>query len=134
MFALFWRSLTRLGSQEETAEFFSDILSETEQVMIAKRYTAAILLAKGYNQTHIKKVLNLSYSTLGTVAGWLKNLKPATKKILDRHLKDEAWGQFFDKIDEVLDILPPGKYANWSKEGKEKYQRSLTRSARSLLR
>ncbi|PIP88119.1 hypothetical protein COW80_02110, partial [Candidatus Beckwithbacteria bacterium CG22_combo_CG10-13_8_21_14_all_01_47_9] len=68
MFALFWRSLTRLGSQEETAEFFSDILSETEQVMIAKRYTAAILLAKGYNQTHIKKVLNLSYSTLGTVA------------------------------------------------------------------
>lgn len=136
MFALFWHSLTRLGSQEETAEFFSDILSDTEQVMIAKRYTAAVLLTKGYNQTHIKQVLNLSYSTIGTVAGWLKNLKPATKKILDRHLKDDAWGQFFDKIEAVLDAPPPifAYPKDKTAIGKAKFKAAMTRSARSVLR
>ncbi|MDP4030860.1 MAG: Trp family transcriptional regulator [Patescibacteria group bacterium] len=118
MFELFFRSLSSLNSSQAATEFFTDILTDTEQVMIAKRYTIAVLLTKGYNQTHIKQALNVSYTTIGTVAGWLKNLKPATKKIIDRHLKDEAWGQFFDK----------------SAIGKAKFKATLVRSVRSALR
>lgn len=131
---LFWRSLSRLGSPEQAAEFFSDLLTSTEEIMLSKRYTIAILLTKGYAAKHIHDTLNVSFTTIGTVAGWLKNLKPATKKIIDRHLKDEAWRQFFDKIEAALDILPPGKYEDWSKAGKAKYRRSLNRSTRSALR
>ncbi len=136
MFDLFWRSLTRLGSQEETAEFFSDILTATEKVMLAKRYFIAVLLAKGYPATHVRQALNVSFTTIGTVSGWLKNLKPATKKIVDRHLKDESWGQFFDKLEDIADVVPPiFAYPNQkSAIGKAKFKASLTRSARSTLR
>lgn len=134
MFELFWQSLTRLSSQQETAEFFGDILTATEKLMLVKRYFTAVLLAKGYPPTHVRQTLNVSFTTIATVSAWLKNLKPATKKILDRHLKDKAWGQFFDKIEAVLDTLPPGRYEDWRQAGKAKCRRGLERSARSVLR
>src|SRR3972149_6860311 len=87
LFELFWSSLTRLGSTNETAEFFSDLLTSTEELMLAKRYIIAVLLTKGYSPKHIHDTLNVSFTTIATVAGWLKNLKPGTKKIIDRHLK-----------------------------------------------
>ena len=119
MFFLFWRSLTRLGSPAETAEFFSDLLTSTEEMMLTKRYTTAILLAKGYSPTYIRQTLNVSFTTTNTVAAWLKNLKPATKKIIAAHLRDEAWSAFFDKIDALLDSI---------------HRKILLRSAKNLLR
>jgi len=136
MFSLFWRSLTRLGSSEDTAAFFADLLGKNEQVMFAKRYTIAVLLAKNKTFQEIADAINVSPSTINTVSGWLKNLKPATKKIIDRHLKDEAWGSFFDKIGTILDAPPPIFAYPRQKTaiGKAKYKRSLARSARSVLR
>lgn len=136
MFELFFRSLSSLNSSQAAAEFFTDILTDTEQVMIAKRYTIAVLLTKGYSQTRIKQTLKVSYTTIGTVAGWLKNLKPTTKKILDRHLKDESWSQFFDRVEALLDIVPPLTAYPHDKPKiyKERYLASRARSARSVLR
>ena len=136
LFELFWRSLSRLGTPQETAEFFTDILTSTEKLMLAKRYTIAVLLTKGYPPKHVHATLNVSYTTIATVAGWLKNLKPATKKILDRHLKDESWGQFFDKIEAILDAPPPifAYPKDKSAIGKAKFKAAVTRSARSVLR
>ncbi len=136
LFELFWRSLTRLGSTDETAEFFSDLLTSTEELMLAKRYTIAVLLTKGYPPKHIHDTLNVSYTTIGTVAGWLKNSKPATKKIIDRHLKDESWGHFFDKIEEVLGAVPPLTAYPHQKPAiyKQRYLDSRARSSRSVLR
>lgn len=136
LFELFWHSLSRLGSPGQTAEFFSDLLTATEKIMLAKRYAIAVLLSKGYPAKHIHDTLNVSFTTIGTVAGWLKNLKPATKKIIDRHLKDESWGQFFDKIEAVLDNIPPltAPYYQKPKIYKERYLAGRARSARSVLR
>lgn len=136
LFELFWRSLTRLGSQQQTAEFFSDLLTATEKTMLAKRYTIAVLLSKNYPPKHIHNILNVSFSTIGIVSAWLKNLRPTTKKVIDRHLKDEAWGRFFDKIEAAVDLVPPivTPYAQKPRAGKEKFQRLLARSARSVLR
>lgn len=136
MFDLFWRSLSRIGGPEDVSEFFADLLGKNEQLMLAKRYTIAVLLAKGKNYHEIANTINVSPSTINSVANWLKNLKPATKKIIDRHLKDESWGQFFDKIEATVDLIPPivTPYAQKPKAGKEKFQRLLARSARSVLR
>ena len=136
MFELFFRSLSGLKSSQAAAEFFTDILTDTEQVMLAKRYTVAVLLTKGYNQTHIKQTLNVSYTTIGTVAGWLKNLKPATKKILGKHLKDESWSQFFDRLEELFDAVPPLTAYPHQKPAiyKQRYLASRARSSRSVLR
>lgn len=136
MFSLFWRSLTHLGSPSETAEFFSDLLTSTEEMMLAKRYTTAILLTKGYHPSYIRSVLHVSFTTVATVASWLKNLKPTTKKIIGTHLRDESWSAFFDKIESLLDSIHPMYYTrhNWKQIGKEKFKNSLARSSRNTLR
>jgi len=136
LFSLFWRSLSRLGSPQETAEFFSDILTSTEKVMLAKRYTAAVLLTKGYSPIYIRQTLHLSFTTIATVSAWLKHLNPTTKKIISQHLRDESWGKFFDKIDALLDSIHPMYYTrhHWKEIGQEKHKKSLLRSARNSLR
>lgn len=136
LFDLFWRSLTRLGSPRETAEFFTDLLTSTEKIMLAKRYTVAVLLKKGYSPKHIHDVLKVSFTTIGTVAGWLKNLNPATKKILEKHLKDETWSRFFDRLEELFDVVPPLTAYPHQKPAiyKQRYLDSRARSARSVLR
>jgi uncharacterized protein YerC len=136
MFDLFWRSLSRIGGPEDVSEFFADLLGKNERLMLAKRYTIAVLLSKGKNYHEIANTIIVSPATINSVANWLKNLKPATKKILDRHLKDEAWGQFFDKIEAILDAPPPifAYPSQKSAIGKAKFKAALARSARSLLR
>lgn len=136
MFDLFWRSLSRIGRPEDMSEFFADLLGKNEQLMLAKRYTIAVLLAKGKNYHEIANSINVSPSTINSVANWLKNSKPTTKKILDRHLKDESWGQLFDKIEAVLDAPPPifAYPHDKPKIYKERYLASRARSARSVLR
>ena len=134
LFEIFWRSVSRLTTPQEAADFFSDLLTETEQIMLAKRYAIAVLLLRGYNSTDIKKILKVSPSTVGTVASWLKNVRPHTKKILEAHLKAESWGEFLDKIEEFLDKLPPPVYTDWKQRGKEKWQRTKARAARRALR
>lgn len=136
MFALFWKSLSRFNSSEQTADFFSDLLSQTEKTMLVKRYFIAILLSKNKSYQQICETIKVSPSTINTVAAWLKNLKPATKKIITQHLRDESWGQFFDKIESLLDSVHPMYYTrhNWKEIGKKKYKHSLALSARSSLR
>lgn len=136
LFSLFWRSLSRLGSPQETAEFFSDILTSTEELMLAKRYTTAVLLTKGYSPIHIRQTLNISFTTIATVSAWLKHLNPATKKIIARHLRDESWGKFFDQLESILDSIHPMYYTrhNWKEIGKAKFKNSLARSSRNSLR
>jgi len=136
MFALFWRSLSRFTSSEQAADFFSDLLSQTEKIMLVKRYFIAILLSKNKSYQEICELIKVSPSTINTVAAWLKNLKPATKKIIDQHLRDETWGKFFDKLESILDSIHPMYYTrhNWKEIGKAKFKNSLARSSRSVLR
>lgn len=134
LFSLFWKSLSRLNSSEQAADFFSDLLSQTEKTMLVKRYFIAIFLTQNKSYQEINEVLKVSPSTINTVAAWLKNLKPATQKIINSHLKDESLSVFFDKIEAILDKLPPDRYQNWSQEGKNKHRRALARSARSISR
>ena len=136
LFSLFWRSLSRLGSPQETAEFFSDILTSTEEIMLAKRYTVAVLLTKGYSPIYIRQALHISFTTIATVSAWLKHLNPTTKKIINRHLHDESWGKFFDTLDGLIDSIPStfARQRDQFKISQEKRARSLARSSRNSLR
>lgn len=136
MFALFWRSLSRFTSSEQAADFFSDLLSQTEKTMLVKRYFIAILLSKNKSYQEICELIKVSPSTINTVSAWLKNLKPATKKIIAAHLHDENWSAFFDKIDALLDSIHPMYYTrhNWKEIFREKHKKSLSRSSRNSLR
>lgn len=136
MFVLFWQSLSRFTSSEQAADFFSDLLSQTEKTMLVKRYFIAILLSKNKSYLEICELIKVSPSTVNTVAAWLKNLKPATKKIINQHLRDESWGKFFDTLDGLIDSIPStfAHQRDQFKISQEKRARFLSRSNRNSLR
>ncbi|MCL5675843.1 MAG: Trp family transcriptional regulator [Patescibacteria group bacterium] len=134
MFHQFWESLSQLHSAEQVSAFFSDILTDTEEMMLAKRFTTALLILKGKRPVEIVQTLHITYSTIGSVASWLKNAKPHTRKILQNFIQTNNWQEFLDRIDEFLDQLPPRYGTNWQQAGKQKWERTKERAARQALR
>lgn len=134
MFSQFWVSLSRLRTSDNTASFFSDLLTDTEELMLAKRFTIAVLLLRGKRPVDIKATLHVTNSTIGVVASWVKNAKPRTQKLLELLIQEGKWQGIIDRIDGLLDELPPPYRTNWHAAGKAKWQRKVERSARQSLR
>ncbi|MBI2103851.1 hypothetical protein HYT59_02510 [Candidatus Woesebacteria bacterium] len=134
MFKQFWNSLSKIKDPETASEFFSDLLTETERIMLAKRFTVSVLLIRGKSPSEIKDTLHVTYSTIGSVASWVKNAKPATRKLLMTLSNQKEWENILDRIEELLDKLPPRYGSNWSEAGKEKWKRTKARSTRRALR
>jgi len=130
----FWNSIAKINSVDKASQFFSDIFTESEKIMVSKRLAAAILLVRGKSATDIKNAIHITYSTIGTVAAWVKNAKPMTKQILSQFSKEKDWEIIADKIEEILDKLPPIYGSNWTEVGKRKYKRIQKRSVSEVLR
>lgn len=134
IFGQFWNSLAKINDSGKTSEFFSDLLSETERLMLAKRFAAAILIVRGRPATEIRNSIHLSYSAIGAVAAWVKNGKTTTKRILTKISTEKNWEAVFNKIDEVLDKIPPRRHSDWKTEYGKKRQRINQRLNRKSLR
>ncbi len=134
MYTQFWESISRLKSTSDVSDFFTDILTHTEQIMLTKRYMIAILLGRGKRPIEIGQILHVSFSTIGAVASWEKNAKSRTKEIIKMLIEEGNWGSLLDRFEDIMDKLPPGRGSNWHLVGKEKFQRQKERSARNSLR
>lgn len=134
LFKQLWHSLGRINSSTRASDFYSDLLSYTERLMLAKRIATAILITRGKNMTEIRGSLNVSFSTVTNVNSWVKNAKPETKKLLENISKEKGWKLVFDKIDELLGNIPPRRHSDWSEEYRIRRTESKERSARKSLR
>ncbi len=134
MFGTFWSSLSRLNSASDVSAFFSDLLTDTEEVMLTKRFIIALLLLQGKKPVDIADAIHVSFSTIRGVSEWLSRASPATKRLLSQVLKEQRWQALLDKIEALLDKLPPRWRTDWSKAGRAKWQRHKERLARQTLR
>ncbi len=134
MFSQFWESLSALQDSVHIASFFSDLLTDTEKIMLAKRFTIAVLLLRGKRAVEIKDTLHVTNSTIGSVGSWLKNAKPQTKNALQRIIKEGNWQALLDRVEALLDELPPAYGTNWSEAGKAKWKRKMERASWRTLR
>jgi uncharacterized protein YerC len=134
MFQKFWLSIALLHDASTVSSFFSDLLSDTENIMLAKRFAIAVLLSKGKRPVDIKSTLHVTYSTICSVSSWIKNARPQTRVLLHRMIEQSDWQAFIDELDALLDELPPAYRTNWSQAGKEKWVRRKKRSARRFFR
>ncbi len=134
MFNQFWESVSKLQNAGMAASFFSDLLSDTEEIMLAKRFAIAILILRGKRPIDIAGTLHVSYSTIRSVASWVKNAKPKTRVLLQSMIQEGKWQNIFDRVDALLDELPPAYRTNWSKAGKAKFQRKIERASHQSLR
>jgi uncharacterized protein YerC len=134
VFQQFWESISKLKDSSDVSSFFSDILSDMEEIMLAKRFAVAVLILRGKSPVSIARTLHVSFSTVRSVASWAKNAKPQTRRVLNEMLAKGDWQRLYDRVDGLLDALPPRRGTDWSKAGKEKWQQKKKRSAREAVR
>ncbi len=67
----FWTTIALLENVDEIKNFFKDLLSETEALMLARRFRIAQLIYAGWSYEKIEKSLHTSTATIATVHSWL---------------------------------------------------------------
>jgi uncharacterized protein YerC len=134
LFTLFWDSISTLHTAKDVAEFFSDLLTHTEEMMLAKRFAIALLLFQGKKPIDISRSMHVSFSTIRAVSSWIDRATPQTVGLLKRNEKQASWQTALDKLEEIEDMIPPVRGSNWSQAGKEKWERKMKRNARKTFR
>ena len=130
----FWYSLGLADNSLKAKDFFSDLLTDTEQMMLAKRLAAAVLIFRNKAPVYIHESIHLSYSAISSVASWVKNSKEPTRKLLKQMSDEKSWDEVIDRIEEVVDKIHPLPGTNWESRYKEKFKRRKSRLVRRALR
>ena len=134
LFTMFWNSISELRTASAASGFFSDLLTETEELMLAKRFAVALLLFQGKKPIDISRSMHVSFSTIRAVSSWIDRATPQTVRLLKRNEKQASWQTALDKLEEIEDMIPPVRGSNWSEAGKEKWERKMQRNARKTFR
>ncbi|MFN7088428.1 MAG: YerC/YecD family TrpR-related protein [Candidatus Paceibacteria bacterium] len=84
----FWTMIALLETKEEVKQFFKDLLSETEAVMLARRIQIAKMLLGGESYEEIKIKLKTGDNTIASVHRWLQGGFGGYEKSLPRLQKE----------------------------------------------
>jgi hypothetical protein len=130
----FWNFLGKVNGSKVSSDFFNDFLTNSEKIMLSKRFATLVLLSRNKTPTKIQNSIHVTFSTIGIVSAWLKNAKPETQKLILNISKEKDWEAIFDKIDELLDKIPPHRHSDWKEEYVKRRKESNKRSSRKSLR
>lgn len=83
-----WSLVTLLETKEEIENFFRDLLSETEAVMLARRIRIARLLLEGKSYEDIRNIMNASHITIAGIHRWLQGRDQGYALMLPRLKKE----------------------------------------------
>lgn len=83
----FYDMVSLLRSRYEAKNFFKDLLTLSEVVMISRRVQIAKMLLAGYTYEEIQKNLRTATATITQVERWLNNGFGGYKEIIKRHNK-----------------------------------------------
>lgn len=99
---LLWTSIAELEDREGVKNFFKDLLSESEALMLARRILIAKKLLEGYGYGEIMKDLKVGKSTIANVHRWLISGFGGYEKALKNF--DKAIKGRLDKIEKAKEI------------------------------
>lgn len=68
---LLWTSIAQLETRDEVKNFFKDLLSESEAVMLARRIEIAKRLLEGESYGQINSEMKVGSDTIAKVQNWL---------------------------------------------------------------
>lgn len=78
-----------LKNREEVKQFFKDLLTLSEVVMISRRLQIAKMLLEGFTYREIRMKLKIGLSTIVSVERWLNQGFGGYRNIIQRHKKKE---------------------------------------------
>src|SRR3989338_4594652 len=98
LFELFFDSLAHISNRSDIEKFLLSLISPFEKTMLAKRLGIAILLAKGYRQEEIRKILKVSNETVSRVSMALNYRGEGYKMVIKKALQKEQFKDLFEGI------------------------------------
>src|SRR4030042_5695772 len=85
----FYTMIALLKNRDEVKQFFKDLLTLSEVVMISRRLQVAKMLLEGFTYRKIRMKLKIGLSTIVSVERWLNQGFGGYKNIIQRHKKKE---------------------------------------------
>ncbi len=105
IYELFWNSMAKFKNAKEAEEFYLDLLTYTEKVMLAKRLAIAMLLLRGLGYREIKELLKVSDPTITRVRNQLRTGGGFTR-LAERLARQEFWRQFTEGFEKLTAMYP----------------------------
>ena len=105
IFEILFQAAVKIKNKKEAEEFFNDILSPTEKIMLAKRISIALLLVKKYDYRAIRRILHVSSPTIADVSASLRYTGKGYKQIVEKLLEEEAIKDFLLSVVEGIASL-----------------------------
>lgn len=125
---VFSKVISTLREPLEINDFLDDFLSPPEKIMLAKRLSIALMLAKGYSYDIICEILKVTPSTIASVNINLKYKGRGYKKIVGKILKEEQGNKFWENLEDTIkETLPPRYGSNWTEERRKHYEEKRQR-------
>lgn len=109
LYKLFWETIAELRNPINAEEFFNDLLTPTEKIMLSKRLAIAVMLIRGYDYESIRTQLNVSPGTIGSISLWLKYSRQGYRKTVEKLLKKEKFEKLLKNIDSTIELIKPEK-------------------------
>lgn len=107
LFDLFYYIINSFDAVFKAQDFFNELLTKTERVMLVKRLAIALLLSKGYTYRNIRLVLRVSFPTIRSVQFWLDHGGAGYQKAITKLIQREETAGFLAKVDRILDKTSP---------------------------
>ena len=85
----FYTMVSLLKNRDEVKEFFKDLLTLSEVVMVSRRLQAARMLLEGFTHDEISRKMKMGVATVSQVERWLNNGFGGYKKVIRRYKKKE---------------------------------------------
>lgn len=93
----FYSMVSLLKNRDEVKNFFKDLLTLSEIVMISRRIQIAKMLLEGYNYREIQKKLKIGLSTICQVEKWLNTGSGGYKETIKKYNKKYPEKDDFEK-------------------------------------
>lgn len=125
MFEIFLDTVAMVQTRSQVQKLLDDWVSPTEKIMLAKRLSIAMLLAKSYEQRSIAKVLRVGLETVNKVSKALQNGSGGYDMVISEFLKQEKQTAFWEKIDDTLGEIMKPYHRNWGTWRKERWEEKV---------
>lgn len=123
IFSLFISSIVLCNSKESAISLIDDLLTPTEKIMLAKRFSIAFMLVEGYDYETISRMLKVSFGTIGSVSTWLKIKGEGFRRIVGEIKRSESMKKIWEEIQEgIADIIASSPGQNWRNSKKLLWQ------------
>lgn len=99
--------VSELKNTQEVENFFSELLTKTEKIMLTKRLAIAVLLVKGYTYRDIRQVLRVSFPTIRSVQFWLDHGRGGYKNAVEKITSRREILAFLERVDKLIDKVIP---------------------------